>query len=184
MEGHKKGLSQVNVNEFVVLNGEKRHTVTLLSSDRVVIDGHERRINAKQLNRNQYSLVLDDSAYLVELVRVDNSDSGLEQELVVRGRTFHLRPQDARTQLLQSMARSQVAATGELSIKAPMPGLVGKVLTSPGARISAGQGIVILEAMKMENEIRCPSDSTVKEIKVKAGQGVEKNQLLAVLSVE
>lgn len=184
MEVCKEGPFQVKTDEFIILNGQNRHTVRFLSADRVEIDGEERRINARLLNDNKCSLILNDTAYLIDLVRVENSDSGPEQELRVGERTFHLRPQNSRTQLLQSIAKSKVSTTGEVAIRAPMPGLVGKVLTSIGARISAGQGVVILEAMKMENEIRCTADSTVKEIKVKPGQGVEKNQVLAVLSVD
>lgn len=170
--------------EFVILNGQKNHTVRFLADDRVVIDGKERRINAQFINNNQCSLLVDDTAYLIDLVRVDNSDNGFEHELRVGGRTFHLRPQDSRTQLLQSIAKSRVAPEGEVAIRAPMPGLVGRILTRPGARLSSGDGVMILEAMKMENEIRCPSASTVKEIKVTPGQGVEKNQLLAILSID
>lgn len=170
--------------EFIVLNGQTSHTVQFLADDRVIIDGQERRIDAKLLNHNQYSLLLDDTAYLIDLVRVDNSDGVSEQELRVGGRTFHLKPQDSRTRLLQSMVKSHVVAEGELAIRAPMPGLVARILTQAGARISPGGGVMILEAMKMENEIRSPSASTVKEIKVTQGQGVEKNQLLAILSLD
>lgn len=168
--------------EFIVQNGQKSHTIRFIADDQVVIDGKQRRINARFLNHNHCSLILDDTAYLIDLVRVDTSDDGLEQELKVGTRTFHLRPQDSRTQFLQSIAKSRVASEGEVAIRAPMPGLVGRILTRAGARLSAGEGVLILEAMKMENEIRCPSALTVKEIKVTPGQGVEKNQILAILS--
>ncbi|MEX1138863.1 MAG: biotin/lipoyl-containing protein [Bacteroidota bacterium] len=174
----------MKTSEFVILNGQKSHKVRFLSDELVAVDGKEHRINAKMVKAGQCSLILDDSAYLIDLVSVNDSEDGIEQELRVGGRTVRLRPQDSRTKLLRAIAKSHSSAGDEFSIRAPMPGLVGRILTSPGARLTAGGGVMILEAMKMENEILCPSPATVKEIKVSSGQGVEKNQILAVLYVE
>ncbi len=61
-----------------------------------------------------------------------------------------------------------------------MPGLVVKVEVEPGQKINKGDGLLIVEAMKMENEIKAQSPGVIKEIKVKPGQPVEKNQILVV----
>jgi biotin carboxyl carrier protein len=71
------------------------------------------------------------------------------------------------------------AAASEGDLAAIMPGLIIKVLVKEGDSVSAGDVIVILEAMKMENEICTPMDGTVSEIAVKAGDVVEQNQILA-----
>jgi biotin carboxyl carrier protein len=62
-----------------------------------------------------------------------------------------------------------------------MPGRVVRVLVKPGDRISAGQGVVIIEAMKMENELRSPKDGVVREVKAIEGTAVEAGAVLAVI---
>ncbi len=68
--------------------------------------------------------------------------------------------------------------SGDGRVKAPIPGLITRVLVEPGAAVTAGQPLVILEAMKMENEIRAPFDGTVHAISAAPGQTVVRNQVL------
>jgi len=174
----------VKPSEFIIYNGERIHEVRFLDDSRVILDGKEYLINVKMMSRSQCSLILGNQVYRVDFTKLDNGDSGGEVEVVVKGRTLRLRPQDARTQMLQSIIKARPPRDNEAVIRAPMPGLVGRILASPGTRLGAGAGIMILEAMKMENEIRCPSAATIKEIKVNPGQSVDKNQLLVTLSLE
>lgn len=69
--------------------------------------------------------------------------------------------------------------SGDGRVKAPIPGLITRILVQPGAAVEAGQALLILEAMKMENEIRAPFDGVVSSISVTGGQSVVRNQLLA-----
>jgi biotin carboxyl carrier protein len=70
---------------------------------------------------------------------------------------------------------------GPVSVKSPMPGKVVKVLCSAGQAVKAGQGVVVVEAMKMENELKAPRDGTVKALAVKEGQPVDAGQALVTL---
>ncbi|MCB0022198.1 MAG: acetyl-CoA carboxylase biotin carboxyl carrier protein subunit [Caldilinea sp.] len=70
---------------------------------------------------------------------------------------------------------------GELAVVAPIPGLVVKVLAAAGDAIEEGQPLVILEAMKMENEIRSMRPGVIKSVEVAPGQRVEQNAVLIVL---
>ena len=63
-------------------------------------------------------------------------------------------------------------------LKAPMPGLVLRVQVKPGQRVPAGAGLVVLEAMKMENELKAPAATVVKAVRVQPGEAVEKGQVL------
>lgn len=69
--------------------------------------------------------------------------------------------------------------SGDGRVKAPIPGLITRVLVEPGAAVQAGQPLLVLEAMKMENEIRAPFDGVVSSISVAGGQTVVSNQVLA-----
>jgi biotin carboxyl carrier protein len=71
--------------------------------------------------------------------------------------------------------------TGRVELKAMMPGRVVNVLVNAGDEVAADQGIVVVEAMKMENELKTPKAGKVTEIKVSVGQAVEKGEILAVI---
>jgi len=66
-------------------------------------------------------------------------------------------------------------------VVAPMPGLIVRVNVSPGDTVAAGQGLVVVEAMKMENELKAPADGVVARVSVEAGAAVEKGAVLVVL---
>ena len=81
--------------------------------------------------------------------------------------------------LLERFGLDTGDAAAEREIRAPMPGLVLRVLAAPGDAVEAGQGLVVLEAMKMENELRAPAAGTVAAVHAAAGDAVGKNDLLA-----
>jgi biotin carboxyl carrier protein len=78
-------------------------------------------------------------------------------------------------------APSDVSATGAYRVMAPMPGRVVRVLVKPGDEVAARQGLLVVEAMKMENELSSPRAGTVREVAVSEGASVEAGRLLAVI---
>jgi biotin carboxyl carrier protein len=101
--------------------------------------------------------------------------------VALRGRTIPVRVETERTHSAQDAVRSR-GANRETSIRSPMPGRVVKVLVSEGDAVQAGQGLVVLEAMKMENEVRARSAGVVARIWVVAGAAVEGNTPLITLA--
>ena len=100
-----------------------------------------------------------------------------------RGERFEVEVIDERTRHIRSLTGGGQKAAGPSVLKAPMPGLVVRVAVEEGSRVEAGSPVVVLEAMKMENELRAPAAAVVKGIKVKAGQAVEKGQVLVEFEV-
>ena len=95
-------------------------------------------------------------------------------------------PYTSRTELLASRPLTSVTdapgpGDGLVRITAPIPGRVSRILVQPGQQIGRGDGIVVVEAMKMENELRSPGDGVVVTIAVKEGQAVEGGALLATI---
>ncbi|MGE0452890.1 MAG: biotin/lipoyl-containing protein [Vicinamibacteria bacterium] len=78
-------------------------------------------------------------------------------------------------------AATRRVAHGPARIQAPMPGKIVRLLAAPGEEVRAGQGLVVIEAMKMENELRAPRAGTLREVKVSEGQAVETGALLALV---
>jgi len=85
---------------------------------------------------------------------------------------------DERTKRLREMTGQGARKAHTGAVKAPMPGLVLRVEVEPGQTVAAGRGLVVLEAMKMENEIRAPAGGTIRAVLVKPGQAVEKGAAL------
>jgi acetyl/propionyl-CoA carboxylase alpha subunit len=87
---------------------------------------------------------------------------------------------DERTRAIREMTGGETD-TADRMVIAPMPGLVVKVEVEVGQQVKAGQGVVVVEAMKMENELKAPADGVVARVEVKPGQTVDKGATLIVL---
>ena len=90
--------------------------------------------------------------------------------------------QDERTREIEALTRTAPGAAGPAVVRAPMPGLVVRVEVADGQRVDAGAGLVVVEAMKMENELRAPRAGVVQTVHVTAGQTVEKGVALVTLA--
>ena len=101
--------------------------------------------------------------------------------LTRRGERWEAEVVDERTAHIRSLTGSGEVARGPGALRAPMPGLVVRVLVEAGQRVEKGAGLVVLEAMKMENELRSTAAGLVKAVQVQSGDTVEKGQSLVVL---
>ncbi len=98
--------------------------------------------------------------------------------LNVNGFRFDVEALDERTRAIRELAGASGKPTGPTSLAAPMPGLVVRVLVKSGDRVQPGQGLIVIEAMKMENELRATAPSVVRAVRVDAGNAVEKGAVL------
>ena len=96
----------------------------------------------------------------------------------VEGQKHEIRLQDAFDELVEKLGLASDAALHLSDVAAPMPGLVLEVLVSDGQEVKAGEPLLVLEAMKMENVLKAPGDGKVKGVHVQEGEAVEKNQLM------
>lgn len=97
------------------------------------------------------------------------------------GYRYEVEAMDERTRAIRALAGDKERSTGPAPLVAPMPGLVVRVNVSVGDVVTAGQALISIEAMKMENELRSKSAGTVKAILVEAGAAVEKGTILVEL---
>ena len=95
---------------------------------------------------------------------------------------FDVEALDERARAIQDLSAASAKAAGPAPLKAPMPGLVVRVLAVVGADVVAGEPLVVMEAMKMENELRAPSAGRVSVVRVKPGDAVEKGSVLVELT--
>jgi biotin carboxyl carrier protein len=100
----------------------------------------------------------------------------------VNNRIYDCEIKDQFDDLLKSLGLDNLNAKKINDIKAPMPGLVLKVLVTEGQEFKKGDNLLVLEAMKMENILKAPTDGIVKSIKIKPGDKVDKNEVLLLLA--
>lgn len=124
----------------------------------------------------EYHLLVNGQSILVHIDKVDLETKTLLAR--VNGKSCTLEIKDKMDLLLKSMGLENALVKKMNELKAPMPGLVLDVLVQPGAIVEKGDALLVLEAMKMENVIKAAGDGTVKEIKVKAKDAVDKNQVM------
>ncbi len=142
---------------------------------RVVVDGdaHDADLAAVDDARVR-SLLLDGASHRLLARR---SGSG-RWTVWVRGRRHEVEVVDERTHAIREMTGAGAGPAGPRPVVAPMPGLVVKVEVEVGEEVAGGDGVVIVEAMKMENELKAEGPGRVKEIRVAPGDTVEKDQVL------
>jgi biotin carboxyl carrier protein len=146
-----------------------------------IMDDHHVRIGGRVIAVNfesvsgqpVYSLILDGKSFESFVYESDD-----EWQVLLRGRQYQVKVEDEREKRLKAAAGGGVAEGGEFHLKAPMPGLVVAIPVREGQEIQKGQVLVILESMKMQNELKAPRDGVVAHIKAKAGESVEQKQIL------
>ena len=138
------------------------------------LDGREISVDGVQLGSNRLSLVSDGKSF--EIRRETARDI---ERVLVRGRQYDVTVQDATS--LKSRKRSVADNAGSLKLTAAMPGKVIRVLAKDGDTLQAGMGILVVEAMKMQNELRSPKDGRLKQMLAREGMNVNAGDVLAVL---
>jgi biotin carboxyl carrier protein len=149
------------------------HLVSGTQTTRADCDGKNYTVNVKQRHRDHLLLRLNGKNYDIALSGVDNKRS-----LFVNGKPCQLTVLDPRIARLREFSKTASDEQSSEAVKAPMPGLVLRILVKEGNHVEANDGLVIIEAMKMENEIRATSEGIIKKISIKEGQAVDKGALL------
>ncbi len=131
----------------------------------------------------RYSLLLGGRSYDVFARRISKPGQrdGETYEIHLAGQRFEVKVEDERSRLLEGLVRAG-SASAEATIQAPMPGLVLDIPVEPGAAVTEGQTVVVLEAMKMENDLSSPISGTIKEIHVTRGQTVDQGEALVIIT--
>jgi biotin carboxyl carrier protein len=141
---------------------------------RFTLDGEPLQVEAQLLREGVLSLIVDGRAYRAVL-----TEGPEETAVQVGGACFGYRVDDPRS--LKGRRGQGSGADGPKAIKASMPGRVVRVMAEPGQAVEAGEGVVVIEAMKMQNEMKSPKAGRVAEVKVKTGATVAAGDVLAVI---
>jgi biotin carboxyl carrier protein len=150
---------EINVEGEIVVNGQP-----------LAIDFHP------VAGQPVYSLLVNGRSYEAY---VNPLDDGLQ--VLLQGRLYPVIVEDERTKRLRESSSGQPITKGEIHVKAPMPGLVVATLVEPGHAVEKGELLIILESMKMQNELKAVRSGKITRVRVKAGDSVEQNQVLMTI---
>ena len=170
----------------------RTYKIIPVSDNQVEVDGVRHFIDFVPLNGGSFSLILDGKAYSIDKIQPQaregddpsgDGERGNTVSLSVRGKHFVARVDDDHSLLVRSLFAKPRTASGIHVIRAPMPGLISRIEVRIGEEVASGKGLFVLEAMKMENEIRSTKHGRVQTIHVEKGKPVEKGEALVTLEL-
>ena len=140
----------------------------------VEIDGKKIPVEFQKIDERFYSILIDNRSVGVGILK-----KGKKVEVFIDGNLYEF-------EAISEKERQSGSAliTGIQEIKSPMPSRVVKILKNTDEEVEEGEGVIVIEAMKMESELKSPIDGRVKEVKVKEGIAVESGTVLVVISSE
>ena len=165
------------MNDFVVNTGLEDFNITINRSNKILVNEKEREVELSKLSDYSYLLKVDEKVYHITSEKNDSNNysffiDGFSYDVSVRTLL-----EEKAYELLKNKAKDNHSAV----IKSPMPGLVLKIKKKVGDTVEMGESLILLEAMKMENDIRAASSGEIKEIRVSENSAVEKNEILVVI---
>jgi len=158
---------QIKINDNSEFSIEEENGVFTLN-------GEKKNVDIVRLSDNQFSIIKDDKSFEVEVV----AQEGKNFKFLINGNEYETSVKDDLDLLLDKMGISAANNAIENELKSPMPGLVLDIKVEVGQTVAEGEGIIVLEAMKMENVLKAPAEVTIKAISIEKGQNVEKNAVL------
>jgi pyruvate carboxylase subunit B len=162
---------------FVTLGGRTAEVV--VEGDHLTVDGVSYQASlAPVVGTPLYQVIVWDRP----LILAARHEGGGRWILQDRGEVVEIAAMDERTRHIAALVGEGKHHVGPTALKAPMPGLVVRILVSKGSPVEAGTGLLVLEAMKMENELKAVGPGVVARVLVQEGQAVEKGQLLVELA--
>ncbi len=152
-------------NKTYKVGFEEKEGLSLFS-----MDGEQKEIEFLRIEENIYSILVNNESITVGIFK-----EGKKLQVFYEGDLYEIESVSGRD-------ASQAEGTQSLNVTAPMHSRVVKILKKQGERVEAGESVVVVEAMKMESELKASASGTIKEIRVKEGDAVEKDSILVALS--
>jgi biotin carboxyl carrier protein len=159
---------------YITTIGDQEFNIEVLDKGRVSVNGKVMQVDFESISGQPvYSLLIDGKSYEAFVNAAEE-----EWEVLLLGQQYPVKVEDAREKRLRAAAGGAAQGTGEFQLKAPMPGLVVSIPVEESQEVEKGQVLIVLESMKMQNELRSPRAGKVQRIKTKTGESVEQRQVL------
>jgi biotin carboxyl carrier protein len=174
---------------FAIAVGDRVRTVSVVRQGallHVTLDGRTQVVDAQRVSETALSMLIQNgheaqAVRSIDVAFASQPDGDLDVHLEGRAIRVQARPSAQRARQGAPSTSLRAGAGGPQKVVSPMPGKILRVLVKPGDRVTARQGLVVVEAMKMENELRAARDGRVREVPAAEGQSVEAGAVLVVV---
>ncbi|MGB0402504.1 MAG: acetyl-CoA carboxylase biotin carboxyl carrier protein subunit [Salibacteraceae bacterium] len=163
---------------MIKITGRDKEYTLENTNGKSVLNNEEIDLDIIENNKGSYHVIKDNKSHSIEIVNANFEKK--EFEIRVNQQIYVLSAKDQFDELLEQLGMDSLSNGAAEDLLAPMPGLVLEILVKPGQEVEKGDSLLVLEAMKMENNIKCPADGVVKSIEIEKGQAVEKGQDLII----
>jgi acetyl/propionyl-CoA carboxylase alpha subunit len=164
--------------KYIVTLGDSSHEIDINVEGEVVADGRRMAVDFQSVaDQPVYSLIINGKSYEASVFATE-----ARVDVLLQGKLYQVTVEEERQKRLRETSSVAVTPEGEYVLKAPMPGLVVSVPVVEGQPVQRGDNLVILESMKMQNELKAPREGTVERIRIRAGDSVDQNQSLLSLA--
>ena len=161
------------MNEIIARIGNHKYEVSIVSNNEILLDGIKYQIELIRLNNNIYKMSINDKQLQMYVKEIETG----VYETNISGEDYKIQLQTRLEEKANKLLKKNNSNSNKKVI-APMNGLIVKVNKFSGDNVNVGDSLIILEAMKMENEIKSPSDGIIKSQNCKVGASVERGELL------
>jgi len=156
----------INIGEYSFEYDETRGIITNSHGKNISVD-------VEKISDGEFSVLVDGKSFHIFFSKTQNLPNATVNNFI-----FEIQRETLRDKLNKKLSKESGSKNSSLTVKAPMPGLISKVLLVEGSSVNSGEGVLIVEAMKMENEIKALRTGILKKLFVKEKQTVEKNDQL------
>ena len=165
------------MNDFIVTYNGKKRSVKIHQDTLVNIDGEEKEVEFSKVNDYSYLLKIDNKTYSITTTKLNGEEYGF----LVDGHYFETAVRTSLQEKVNEFLLKKQKQSHHDSINAPMPGSILKIKKSEGDKVEIGESVAVLEAMKMENDLRSPASGIIKNVLVEEGDSVEKNAQIMII---
>lgn len=164
--------------KYVTTIGDQQYTLEINDERHVILDGVEYEVDLVSVaGQPIYSLLVEGRSYEAYVY-----PAGESWQVLLHGELYPALVEDEREKRLRAALSGVPDPSGEFHLKAPMPGLIVAAPVAEGQPVRKGDILVILESMKMQNELKSPRAGTVTRVKVRAGETVEQNAVMVTVA--
>lgn len=162
------------MNDYFVRISENKNEVVIKGDKNFVVNGKNYYAEIFELEENIFLLGLNGKKYRIVVNEINNGD----KDLIINGYYLKTNTKSAIEEKADQLLSSVHKTSGKVTVKAPMPGMIVKLLKNENSEIDSGDSVLILEAMKMENDIKSPKKGKILKFNIKEGEAVEKGSVL------
>jgi len=167
----------ISLSEFVITVDGKKKNIKIIDDAALILDGRKLNYEMHRISSENYLLKVEKKFFDLTAQKIN----GDVYSVTLNGSVFETVVRTNLQERASKIIEQQIIVQHKIEVRAPMPGMILKIKIRPGDHVEKGDSIIILEAMKMENDLHAPVSGTITDVYVKEGNAVDKNARLLLI---